>query len=100
MRKERWPACAVLVFAAALAVCLAAGLLVAASQAWLPAARLPLGYSVYACAHSQPGGPRLEIGWSLPQLMSSVIPGRPPRPGCLYLPWLPVLPPTGIWRIP
>lgn len=96
MSRARWQGCGLILGGALLAACLGACLVAGLSQFWLPTAGWPIGYTVYACADAaRTGGPRLEVAWSVPQLMSSIVPGSPPRPGCAFLPWLPMLPPTG-----
>jgi hypothetical protein len=84
-----------------LSVCLIAGLALTALQFTPQGGGLPIGYTVLACANISTQ-PRLAItaGWMIPQLMSALIPTPPIVRGCLYLPWLPALPPSGFWRFP
>lgn len=100
MRGRRWLVTGLT--AGLLAGCLCAGLSLAALQ-FSPqiGGPLPIGYTVLACA-SVTTTPRLQlsVSWIMPALLSSLVPVPPWSRGCVYLPWLPVLPPSGYGRFP
>lgn len=69
-------------------------------QGWLPTARLPLGYRVIACVNAPAGQHGVVLSWLAPdpeELSPMIVPrGR----GCVWLPWLPVLPVAGSLHFP
>jgi len=64
-------------------------------QMWPVATSLPFGYSTYACVGLETGG-RWQVGawWSAPWL-SSLPPIYLSQHQCVWLPWMPILPPQG-----
>jgi hypothetical protein len=75
------------------AVCLLLALLLVAFQSVAPGSRLPIGYRVFACLDVRSSfGLTVSLSWLAPELRSAI---GPLAPNCVYLPWLPALPPSG-----
>ncbi|MGQ0600408.1 MAG: hypothetical protein ACT4QE_01780 [Anaerolineales bacterium] len=91
--------CVMGVLLSAALTCGSGATVLALSQRWLPAARLPSGYTALVCAGAQFAPPQFEATVILPQLRSVSamfhLPGR-----CAWLPWLPALPYNVHFRFP
>jgi hypothetical protein len=82
---------------ALLTACLLSLALFGLAQVWLPEAGLPLGYRIVACVSVATGRHWVQFGWILPEMRSSL---GPWPPGCVWLPWLPILPGSGSLNFP
>ncbi|MCS6909133.1 MAG: hypothetical protein NZM11_00970 [Anaerolineales bacterium] len=83
--------------AATVTGCLLSMALFGLLQGWLPTARLPLGYRVVACVNAPAGQHGVVLRWLVPELSSMIVLRGP---GCVWLPWLPVLPVAGSLHFP
>ena len=94
--------CVIAVVSLTLALCMGSCGLLAAAQFWLPAAGLPFGYQVEACAGVNTAG-RFQVGFAWIAPFMSALPDPVffwSARVCGRLPWLPFLPPRGSFVFP